>query len=240
MSILDEELVVSNDSDFDDLFPKPDDPNPDMDDELDPVIDKTEYEVEEAPKKKRGRKPAVKAAESPKKPGRKKKIESDEEETPAPKKRGRPAKKHVDEGEEDNSPAPKRGRKKKEEPELVVEEVEVIEEDVIDPVPVVKKERAKRVSVDDFSPEMLDRIYEEYSLKPAATLGEELDVQEKYIHRAIGRMKELFEMSISTGDLTDEDYEELIAPKLEAYQEPKDSFDILVKKTVKKIKDKKK
>ena len=53
MSILDEELVVSDDNDFEDLFPTS---KQDVDEEeLETVIDDEEYEVEEAPKKKRGR-----------------------------------------------------------------------------------------------------------------------------------------------------------------------------------------
>ena len=238
MSMLDEELVVSDDSDFEDLFPAPS--KNDADEEIDAVIEDEEYEVEEAPKKKRGR-PAKAASE--KKPAAAKKKKVEEEEAPAPKKRGRPAKKVVavvEEEEEEPAPVVKKGRKKKEEP-AVVEEVDVFDEEETEPIEVVeKKPRAKRVSVDDLSPDILDKIYEEYSQRPAAELAEELNLPEKKIHKAISRMKELFEMSISTGDLSEDDYSELVLPKLEAYQEPKDCFDAYVRNTVKNIKKNKK
>ena len=52
-------------------------------------------------------------------------------------------------------------------------------------------------------------------------------------------MKELFEMSITTGDLTQEDYEEIVVPKLTAYTEPKSEVESFVQKTVRSIKKKK-
>ena len=239
MSLLDEELVVSDDSDFEDLFPTPNENK--ADGEIETVIDDEEYEVEEAPKNKRGR--PAKAASEKKPAAMKKKVEEEEEESPAPKKRGRPAKKVVAVVEEEEEPAPvvKKGRKKKEEP-AVVEEEDVFDEEVaVEPVEVVeKKPRAKRVSVDDLGPDVLDRIFEEYSQRPAAELADELKLTEKKVHKAIERMKELFEMSISTGDLSEDDYKEFVMPKLEAFQEPKDSVDAYVRNAVKKIKKSKK
>ena len=227
MSILDEELVVSDDNDFEDLFPTP---KKDMDEEeLETVIDDEEYEVEEAPKKKRGRPSKADAA---KKSAAGKKKQDEEE---APKKRGRPGrKKAVAVVEEDPEPVEvKKPRKKKEETQI--EEVDLIDEEVIDPVPV-KKTHQKRLSIDDLPSDAIDMIFEKYSQVPVSELVEELNIPEKYIHKAVSRMKELFEMSVSTGDLTQEDYNEFIAPKVEPYQEPKDSFDAYVRKTVKEIK----
>ena len=227
MSILDEELVVSDDNDFEDLFPTP---KQDADEEeLETVIDDEEYEVEEAPKKKRGRPSKADAA---KKLAAGKKKQDEEE---APKKRGRPGrKKAVAVVEEDPEPVEvKKPRKKKEETQI--EEVDLIDEEVIDPVPV-KKTHQKRLSIDDLPSDAIDMIFEKYSQVPVSELVEELNIPEKYIHKAVSRMKELFEMSVSTGDLTQEDYNEFIAPKVEPYQEPKDSFDAYVRKTVKEIK----
>ena len=127
----------------------------------------------------------------------------------------------------------KKPRKKKEETQI--EEVDLIDEEVIDPVPV-KKTHQKRLSIDDLPSDAIDMIFEKYSQVPVSELVEELNIPEKYIHKAVSRMKELFEMSVSTGDLTQEDYNEFIAPKVEPYQEPKDSFDAYVRKTVKEIK----
>ena len=161
--------------------------------------------------------PAEKPAKKRGRPAAKKAAEKkNEEETPvepAPKKRGRPGRKAV----------------------AVVEEAPVVEKEEEPAVPV-KKTRSKRVSVDDFPPEVLERIFEEYSQRPAAEFAKELDIPEKYLHKAIARMKELFEMSISTGDLTQEDYEEIVAPKLQEYQEPKDGFEVFVQKKLKKLK----
>ena len=227
MSILDEELVVSDDNDFEDLFPTP---KKDMnEEELETVIDDEEYEVEEAPKKKRGRPSKADAA---KKSAAGKKKQDEEE---APKKRGRPGrKKVVAVVEEEPEPVEvKKPRKKKEETQI--EEVDLIDEEVIDPVPV-KKTHQKRLSIDDLPSDAIDMIFEKYSQAPVSELVEELNIPEKYIHKAVSRMKELFEMSVSTGDLTQEDYNEFIAPKVEPYQEPKDSFDAYVRKTVKEIK----
>ena len=231
MSILDEELVISDDSDFEDLFPtKEEKPG---DDELDTVIDDSEYEVEEAPKKKRGRPAKAAVAKKP--------VEKDEEEVAAaaPKKRGRPAKKKVvavveEEAVEEEAPVIKKGRKKK---EPVVVEEEIIDDE---PAATVKKSRIKRLSIEDIDPEILEHIFEEYSQRPIAEMAEEFALQEKYIHKAIERMRELFEMSISTGDLTQEDYDEFIAPKMKAFSEPKDSFEVCVRKAIKKIKENKK
>ena len=227
MSILDEELVVSDDNDFEDLFPTP---KQDVDEEeLETVIDDEEYEVEEAPKKKRGRPSKADAA---KKSAAGKKKQDEEE---APKKRGRPGRKKAVAVVEDE-PEPvevKKPRKKKEETQI--EEVDLIDEEVIDPVPV-KKTHQKRLSIDDLPSDAIDMIFEKYSQVPVSELVEELNIPEKYIHKAVSRMKELFEMSVSTGDLTQEDYNEFIAPKVEPYQEPKDSFDAYVRKTVKEIK----
>ena len=117
-----------------------------------------------------------------------------------------------------------------------VEEAPVVEKEEEEPAVPVKKTRSKRVSVDDFPPEVLERIFEEYSQRPAAEFAKELDIPEKYLHKAIARMKELFEMSISTGDLSQEDYEEIVAPKLQEYQEPKDGFEVFVQKKLKKLK----
>ena len=227
MSILDEELVVSDDNDFEDLFPTP---KQDVDEEeLETVIDDEEYEVEEAPKKKRGRPSKADAA---KKSAAGKKKQDEEE---APKKRGRPGrKKAVPVVEEEPEPVEvKKPRKKKEETQI--EEVDLIDEEIIDPVPV-KKTHQKRLSIDDLPSDAIDMIFEKYSQVPVSELVEELNIPEKYIHKAVSRMKELFEMSVSTGDLTQEDYNEFIAPKVEPYQEPKDSFDAYVRKTVKEIK----
>ena len=156
------------------------------------------------------------------------------------KKRGRPAgkkvaaKKKEDEEIPAEEPAPKkRGGRPRKKVEPAVEEEIVDEEESVVPA---KKTRGKRVSVDDFPPEILERIFEEYSQRPTDEFAKELDIPEKYLHKAIARMKELFEMSISTGDLTQEDYEEIIAPKLQEYQEPKDGFEVFVQKKIKKLK----
>lgn len=227
MSILDEELVISDDSDFENLFPTKEAKS--GDDDLDTEIEDAEYEVEEAPKKKRGR-PAKAVAEK-----------KSEEEPATPKKRGRPAKKKVvavieeePQEEVEEEPVVKKGRKKK--------EPVIVEEEIIDgeQPATTKKTRAKRVSVDDIDPEILEHIFEEYSQRPTADLAEEFAIPEKHIHKAIERMNELFEMSISTGDLTQEDYDEFIAPKMKVFSEPKDSFEVCVKNAIKKIKGKKK
>ena len=228
MSILDEELVVSDDNDFEDLFPTP---KQDVDEEeLETVIDDEEYEVEEAPKKKRGRPSKADAA---KKLAAGKKKQDEEE---APKKRGRPGrKKAVAVVEDEPEPVEVKKPKKKKEEEVQIEEVDIVDEEIIDPVPV-KKTHQKRLSIDDLPSDAIDMIFEKYSQVPVSELVEELNIPEKYIHKAVSRMKELFEMSVSTGDLTQEDYNEFIAPKVEPYQEPKDSFDAYVRKTVKEIK----
>ena len=48
-------------------------------------------------------------------------------------------------------------------------------------------------------------------------------------------MRELFEMAISTGDLTQEDFDEFIAPKLQEYQS-EDTTQSFVKKIIKSVK----
>lgn len=217
-SIIDEDLSVSGDSDFDDLFPTPDDgTKPSEFDELVTVVgDSTEedYSPEEecvpvAAPKKRGR--PAKSTEK-KAITKKKSTDDDQKNETAHKKRGRPAKKAA--------------------VAEIIEEPENIDDTQIQE----KKTRGKRVSVDDFPPEMLDRIFEEYSQHPAAEFAKELEIPEKYLHRAISRMKELFEMAISTGDLTQEEYDEFIAPKFEEYKEPEDKIQKFVAKRIKHLK----
>ena len=117
-------------------------------------------------------------------------------------------------------------------------EAQTVEENSEDEKPVVeeKKTRSKRVSVDDFSPEVLSQVFEQYSLRPAAEIASELGLQEKYIHKIINRLTELFEMAVSTGDLTQEAFDNEIAPKLSEYHESKDNFEVFVKAKVQAFK----
>ena len=218
MSMLEEDLTVVSDTDFDDLFPTPDTSSPsDLDDVITVVGEEDDEPVVTKITKKRGR-PAKSTAEPKKISSRKKKTEEDEEFVVVHKKRGRPA------------------TKKDVEPEIVEESTEK-EEEI--PVVPVKKTRAKRVSVDDINPEILEKIFEEYSQRPVSEFAKELGLSEHHIKKAVDRMKELFETSIATGDLTQEDYEEFIVPKLTEYSEPKDDFESFVHNTIKKIRKKK-
>ena len=215
MSMLEEDLTVADDSDFDDLFPTPDTSSPSDLDEVVTVVgedeeDDSEPVVIKTPKR-RGRPPKTADVEEKpkKKPGRKKKEEESpkEEEEPVAavkKKRGRPS------------------LKKDDEPEVLE-----------------NKPRAKRLNVDDIAPEILERIFEEYSQRPSAEFAKDLGLTEHHLEKAVDRMRELFETSIATGDLTQDDYEEIIVPKLTAYIEPKDEFETFVQKTVKNINKKK-
>ncbi len=157
------------------------------------------------------------------------------EEQPVPvvkKKKGRPKK---EEAKSVEAVPVKRGRGRP--PKKVVEQT--VEENEEDETPVVveeKKTRSKRVSVDDFTPDVLNGVFENYSLKPAAEIAQEFGIQEKHVHKIIERLTELFEMAISTGDLTQEDYDKEIAPKVIEFQKPKDNFEAFVKTKVKSIK----
>ena len=210
-SLLDEELCTSNDSDFSDLFPTPDTNSSDLDEIVTVVGEDGETYVEEG---------VVSATVA-------------EEPAPVKRGRGRPRKTAVvEEKPKEAAAVPvKRGRGRPAKKEVV----QTVEEKPEDEVSVVveKKTRSKRVSVDDFAPEVINKIYDEYSLKPAAELAEELGIQEKYIHKLVDRLVDLFGMAVSTGDLSSKDFNEIICPKLSEYYEPKDNVEAFVRTKVK-------
>lgn len=214
-SMLDEDLCTSNDSDFSDIFSNSDVSSSDLD-ELEVVVKKDKcspslaIEVEATP------------------------VVEEEPENTVKKRRGRPKKSEEENPKEEKEPvaaapvAVKRGRGRPPKKAVEAPQTETDEE---------KKTRSKRVSVDDFPPEVLNQVFEQYSLKPAAEIAEELGIQEKYVHKIIKRLTELFEMAVSTGDLTQEDFDNEIAPKISGYHEPKDNFEAFVKTKVKSIKN---
>ena len=100
-----------------------------------------------------------------------------------------------------------------------------------------KKTRNKRISIDDFPFEAIKLIFEQYSVRPAAEIACEIGYQEEHVHKVVNRLAELFSMAISTGDLSQEEYESDILPKLREFRELS-NFEEFVKTKIKSIKDK--
>ena len=117
----------------------------------------------------------------------------------------------------EEKPKPRRGRPPK-------EKVEGEEE----------KPKLSPVSIDDLEPDVLNTIFNKYSNMPISELANEVNLTEKNVQKVIRRLQELFEGAIAGGDLTEEKYNEHIAPKFEQYIE-KSGIEQFVMNTISNI-----
>lgn len=166
-------------------------------------------------------------------------VETGIEEKPK-KRRGRPPRAKVEEQpQEEEKPKKKPGRKKKiavEDPEELTTVQEILDDNLKEEEekPAEKKKAGK---IDNLDPEIFDKIYKMYSVKPMSEIIKETGLTDKMIVKVIKKMEELYSLEISAGGLSQEDFDQYIKPFLTPYNENGPSnFEKFVKKTIDKFK----
>ena len=187
--------------------------------DLDTLFPKVDEDGEEEDVLK-PKKSAPKKAASTKK---EKKSDEEDSEEPKPKKKASPKKKEEAEEPEEKKPAPKKAVASKKKTESEDEEPSA-EEKKSAPKKVAtaavstkeKKPTKKELeeAADNLSEKALAYVFENYSKKPAAEIQEKLGISSDGLKVVVGRLRELFEENLATGDLTQEQFDSEILPRL--------------------------